>query len=216
MSSWLVTKHGSQKLQGDDDARTFDEHDESEMCREDSSIIREDGAITDGAAEEEWPEPSAEHLMVDIKNVDGAFLNSETRLARAIINLVNEADLPLLSYHCHKFSPVGVSCVGVLLRNYLAFHTWPEEGVITFDLVTAESKSILPLLPLIERLFGVTRAPSFVGQIVKQPEMRWAFKLRGFRPNSTEISNLFQVTDLGDVLSILGTDFKKEVSWLGL
>jgi hypothetical protein len=150
--------------------------------------------------------------MVDIKNVDGAFLNSEPRLARAIVDLVSEADLPLLSYHCHKFTPVGVSCVGVMLRNYLAFHTWPEDGVITFDLVASESKSILPLLSSIKRLFGVPRSRTFPGQSVPQPEIHWAHKLRGFRHDPTVISNLFLVTDLGkDMLSILGTDFKEKV-----
>ena len=201
MSSWLAKSDRTQWPEEDD-------HNE----RNDTTLVSDESGGIDGNAEEQRPEPTGEHLMVDIKNVDGAFLNSEPRLARAIIDLVKEADLLLLSYHCHGFSPAGVSCVGVLHRNYIAFHTWPEAGVITFDLVAAESKSILPLLPAIEQLFGVPRTPSYPGQVVEQPKIRWAHKLRGFRHDSIEISNhLF--SDLGKLfLGNLGTELKEKVS----
>jgi hypothetical protein len=152
-------------------------------------------------------------LMVDIKNVNGVFLNSEHLLSRAMVDVVNEAELTLLSYHCHGLTPAGVSCVGILLHNYISFHTWPVEGVITFDLCSAGSKSILPVLPIIERLFGVPRIPSHPGQVVESPEYRWAHKMRGFRHHPTRSSHLFLGTDLGAiVLRILGTEYKEEVS----
>ena len=44
--------------------------------------------------------PAGQHLLVDIKNVDPIFLNSEERLAEAMIQLVDESKLTLLSYHC--------------------------------------------------------------------------------------------------------------------
>jgi S-adenosylmethionine/arginine decarboxylase-like enzyme len=157
-------------------------------------------------------QPAGEHLMVDIKNVNAVFLNSEHLLSRAMVDVVNEAELTLLSYHCHGLSPAGVSCVGVLLHNYISFHTWPVEGVITFDLCSAGSKSILPALPIIERLFGVPRTPSHPGQVVESPEYRWAHKMRGFRHHPTMSSHLFLGTDLGAVvLRILGTEYKEEV-----
>lgn len=99
-----------------------------------------------------------------------------------------------------------------MMRHYLAFHTWPEEGVITFDLVSSESKSFLPMLSTIERIFGIARTPIFPGQVVAQPEFRYAHKLRGFHHDPSEIMNLFQVTDLGVFLGLLGMDYKKEVS----
>jgi S-adenosylmethionine/arginine decarboxylase-like enzyme len=202
MSSWLtIDRNTPDYQQKEDSARGKNE---SETCT--SFGVKEFVEST---------EPSAQHLMVDIKNVDGSFLNSEPRLAQAIVDLVHEADLPLLSYHCHGFNPLGVSCVGVMMRNYLSFHTWPEAGVITFDIAASESKIILPLLSSIERLFGVARNPTFPGQVTAKPEFRYAYKLRGFRHNPSEIENLFEATDLGDILTILGTDLKEEVSQYG-
>ena len=41
-------------------------------------------------------------FSVDFKDVDSDFLNSEERLAKAMIELTNESGLTLLSYHLQK------------------------------------------------------------------------------------------------------------------
>ena len=64
--------------------------------------------------------PAGQHLLVDIKDVDSEFLNDETRLATAMIELINESKLTLLSYHCHGLVPIGVSCAGVLLESHVS------------------------------------------------------------------------------------------------
>lgn len=64
--------------------------------------------------------PAGQHLLVDIKDVDSTFLNSEERLAFALVELINESKLTLLSYHCHSLVPNGVSCAGVLLESHVS------------------------------------------------------------------------------------------------
>jgi S-adenosylmethionine decarboxylase proenzyme len=123
--------------------------------------------------------PSGQHLLVDIKGVEGDFLNSEECLSKAMVDTVNESGLTLLSYHCHSLLPAGVSCVGVLLESHISFHTWPDEGVITLDLFTCGSKPLLPAVATIERLFGI-------GENTKT---QWSHELRGFRPDEEKRTN---------------------------
>ena len=150
--------------------------------------------------------PAGQHLLVDLKGVDGSFLNSEERLAYAMIEVVNEASLTLLSYHCHKMVPSGVSCVGVLLESHISFHTWPEQGVITLDLFTCGSNPLVPVVPSIERLFGVPLRGT-----KDKPRMIWSHKLRGFRPKNR--TNALQHYDLGhSFLGLMILSYKKEVS----
>jgi S-adenosylmethionine/arginine decarboxylase-like enzyme len=173
--------------------------------------------------------PVAAHLMVDIKYVDGEFLNSKSRLANAMLEVVNEAGLTLLSYHCHDIIPIGVSCVGVLFHNYMSFHTWPESGVITLDLCAGGTTTLLPVLPMIERRFGVPQSGRMIekpemrwahnfgvpqsGQTLEKPEMIWAHKVRGFSPEDEEESSLMHLTDLGlYVLNNLEEEVKERVS----
>ncbi|KAL9183486.1 hypothetical protein ACHAXT_004342 [Thalassiosira profunda] len=168
-------------------------------------------------AAEELHLPAGQHLLVDIKDVDSEFLNSETRLANAMVELINESKLTLLSYHCHNLVPMGVSCVGVLLESHVAFHTWPEEGVITMDLFTCGASPLIPVLPSIERLFAVPRAPAdgAAAEDAPAPTTTWSHKLRGFRegfaPEYDHERNPLE-QDLGQfVLGTLGLDVKDEV-----
>lgn len=159
--------------------------------------------------DEEEHAPAGQHLLIDIENVDGQFLDSEERLAAAMLDLVNECGLTLLSYHCHRLQPSGVTCVGVLLESHVSFHTWPERGVITLDLFTCGPNSLLPVVPTAEKLFGVPIVASNPGKTVEKPQMIWAHKFRGFRPDddgdAAELSDMFDFP-VGQRL-----DYKEEV-----
>merc|ERR1712238_440100 len=150
---------------------------------------RGDGAITHDAPttapnsgnidEEEEHLPAGQHLPVDIKNVEAAFLNSEERLAAAMVEVVTAGGSTLLSYHCHSLIPAGVSCVGVLLESHISFHTWPDEGVITLDMFTCGAAPLLPVVPELKRLFGPPRESKNGTQ--EEVKAQWSHELRGFR-----------------------------------
>jgi len=112
--------------------------------------------------------------LVDIKGIEADFLDSEVRLAKAMVDTVSNAGLTMLSYHCHKLIPKGVSCVGVLLESHISFHTWPDEGVITLDLFTCGNNPLVPVVKTIQDLFGIPREGDKI-------EMQWSHELRGFR-----------------------------------
>jgi S-adenosylmethionine decarboxylase proenzyme len=149
--------------------------------------------------------PAGQHLLIDIKNVDSKFLDSDVQLTKAMVDLVTQSELTLLSYHCHSLIPRGVSCVGVLLESHISFHTWPEAGVISLDLFTCGSGQLVPLVKMIESIFAVPQSES----TTIKPCMRWVHKLRGFR---SEDSQNILLSDM-DFGSMLGEtfDLKTEV-----
>lgn len=157
--------------------------------------------------------PSGQHLLVDIKNVDGTFLNSEKRLARAMVDVVvKEAKLTLLSCHCYKLKQMGVSCVGILLQSHIALHTWPELGVITLDLYTCGPGDLVPLMPTIEKLFAIPQEKQYEGDIVDEPQMVWTHKLRGFRSTNDD-EPYYLNNDIGSrLLESAGFDFKVKIA----
>lgn len=152
--------------------------------------------------------PAGQHLLVDIKDVDAGFLNSEERLAQAMIEVVNDSRLTLLSYHCHKLVPSGISCAGVLLESHVSFHTWPEQGVITLDLFTCGAQPLLPVVPVIRRLFEIPHADG----TGNKPSTLWAHKQRGFRDLLKRLGHL-DTWDLGrSILGVMDFDMKKEIA----
>lgn len=156
--------------------------------------------------------PSGQHLLVDIRNLEADFLNSESRLADAMQDSVIAGGLTMLSYHCHSLHPAGVSCVGVLLESHISFHTWPDEGVITLDLFTTSEKPLLPLLPKIEELFGIPRINTTTGQAMEAVTI-WSHELRGFRTeDDRKAHHLDGQSDLSNwVTSPLEVVYKKQI-----
>jgi len=123
--------------------------------------------------------PVGQHFLVDIKNVQASFLDCEKRLAQAMVDAVQSVGLNLLSYHCHTLVPSGVSCVGVISGSHISFHTWPEEGVITLDLLTSNDDSpIMNVVSELSRLFGIPKE----GEDGKNETIitEWVHELRGF------------------------------------
>lgn len=201
-SRWIVTEAGKEQCVD------LPDH----QCHSSSSVekITFDDDDDDDDDEDEHL-PAGQHLLLDIENVDESFLNSEERLAHAMLELVNECGLTLLSYHCHKMVPMGVSCAGVLLESHVSFHTWPKEGVITLDLYTCGPNSLLPIVPMAQRLFAIPREGV---QDVAEPNIVWAHKTRGFSDGDQE--SLAEMTDLEYFPVGKMTDYKKEVScWIG-
>lgn len=168
-------------------------------------------------APEEIHEPSGQHLLVDIERVDANFLNSESRLAQAMMTLIETSGLTLLSYHCHALVPMGVSCVGVLLESHVSFHTWPIPGVITLDLFTCGNKPLEPLLPVIQDLFAIPRQPSLlaedaINETIDPPHTQWAYKKRGFRRTSEADNNPEEVELSQFVLGVMDLELKEHVA----
>lgn len=161
--------------------------------------------------------PQGQHLLVDIKNIEHDFLNSEDRLARAMVDVVKAGGLTLLSYHCHSLQPKGVSCVGVLLESHISFHTWPDEGVITLDLFTCGSSPLLPVVPTVEKLFGVPRFKTNEdGSTADEKEeivTLWSHEIRGFRhPEGRKHDYLDDQSDLSYwVVSPLDMAVKRQI-----
>jgi S-adenosylmethionine decarboxylase proenzyme len=208
----------------DGEQRSLDVHASSDVCTagedgtmqcwrgKDPSYEREEDNIDTGNEEEQVHEPSGQHLLVDLKNVDFAFLDSEHRLASAVTQLIKEQSLTLLSSHCHSFEPAGVSCVAVILESHVSLHTWPVEGVITMDLFTCGSAPLLPVMPIVKRLFAIPQSSVKTEGVVQPVQIKWAHKLRGFR-NHTGRANPLQTFDMGNhLLGELNMPIKNEVS----
>lgn len=173
----------------------------SNSCR--SSSAQTANEVTGEEDDEEEHLPAGQHLLVDMKGLEAAFLNSEERLAHAMVEVVNEASLTLLSYHCHALLPSGVSCVGVLLESHVSFHTWPSAGVITLDLFTCGNNCLLPVVPIIERLFSIPASPN------EKPQIVWSHQLRGFRNGNSSPLSTWDSTSL---LADLDMEYKEQIA----
>lgn len=112
--------------------------------------------------------PFGQHLALDMKNVDDAFLGSEDLLIKAILNVTDSLYLNLVSLNCFSSDSNSIACLGVLHEAQISIYLWPETGVVAIDLFL---QSRLPL----QAVDAVT-APFEVGDDVKS---MWTLDYRG-------------------------------------
>lgn len=92
---------------------------------------------------------------------------------------------------------------------------WPDEGVITLDLFTCGSNPLLPVVPTLERLFGIPRnKPN--SEEKEEIISLWSHELRGFRSDKNlaahKNKHLDNKSDLAqDILSPLLFGTKKQI-----
>ncbi|KAL7561638.1 hypothetical protein ACA910_001503 [Epithemia clementina (nom. ined.)] len=96
---------------------------------------------------------------------DPQFLLDMKRLAQAMVQLITQSKLTLLSYHCHALPPpsmLGVSCIGVMLESHVSLHTWPKAGILTmstYRIVRTQQHRLIPCKTILfrglcHRLYG--------------------------------------------------------------
>lgn len=103
-----------------------------------NNIDREENHVED----DNFITPTGQNLLVDIANVDSRFLWDQELLARAMVQLITESKLTLLSYHClclHCQPDMGESCVGLLSQGKVSLRAWPQKGVISLGTLYALS-----------------------------------------------------------------------------
>mmetsp|Transcript_14153 Transcript_14153/g.28862 ORF Transcript_14153/g.28862 Transcript_14153/m.28862 type:complete len:654 (-) Transcript_14153:124-2085(-) len=160
-------------------------------------------------------------LLVDIKNVNSNFLNSEERLKKAMIALLAENDFEPVSYYCRSRNHAGYSCHGHFDEAVMNLYTFPFNGVISLDLLTRDEEDLISFLEKIEGVFAIPEEKIHqLDEDYPPPQMTWTHKLRNFRHEfgvedyheggkSVVEGELTQ-----DILSQPGFEMKKQVAFV--
>jgi len=76
------------------------------------------------------------HCILELNGCPYELLDDEGFVRVAVEHASEKALSTLLNLHSHKFSPQGVTAVGLLAESHLAVHTWPEMNYAAIDIFT--------------------------------------------------------------------------------
>lgn len=79
------------------------------------------------------------HMFVDLYGCDSTVINSPNTLMELVLRAVEKSGATILSTNLRQFDPQGVSGVILISESHMAFHSWPEHGVICLDYFTCGS-----------------------------------------------------------------------------
>ena len=95
--------------------------------------------------------------FIDARGCDPAALTSRVVLVRLVDQVIAELDLHVLDQRWHTFpAPGGITGIVLLSESHLTLHTFPERGVVTFNLYCCRPKPDWPWAERLRDLLGAT------------------------------------------------------------
>lgn len=73
------------------------------------------------------------HIVTEFKAVNEELLKDMIAFKQLTNNLIEEFELQKVGEVYHQFDNGGYTAVVCLTESHLSIHTWPEFGVLTFD-----------------------------------------------------------------------------------
>lgn len=75
-------------------------------------------------------------IIADLKGCDVRVINDEQLLKRLVQEAVRKTHHHLLNLASRKFTPFGVTIIGILAESHVSLHTYPEIGYVGIDIFT--------------------------------------------------------------------------------
>ncbi len=82
------------------------------------------------------------HCILELRGCPFELLDDEKFIRRSLTQAAKKAHSELIQLTSHKFSPQGVTALGLLTESHISIHTWPEAGYAAVDCFTCGAHCI--------------------------------------------------------------------------
>lgn len=120
-------------------------------------------------------------IIADLKGCDVRVINDEQLLKRLVQEAVRKTNHHLLNITSKKFTPFGVTILGVLAESHVSLHTYPEIGYVGIDIFTCGANKPEPIFEYLKEKLS---AKEVFWQFVRRGTMRqWKpiFQIDGYK-----------------------------------
>lgn len=100
------------------------------LCRADFQLERGVGSV------------SGITCLLELYDCPTDILDNQIEINDALREAVKYANATLLQQVSHKFSPQGVTSLGLLAESHISIHTWPEHGYAAIDIFTCGNRAM--------------------------------------------------------------------------
>ena len=93
-------------------------------------------------------------ILADLRGCDPRVIDDEQLLRRLVQEAIKKTKHNLLELNSRKFTPVGVTVLGILAESHISLHTYPEIGYVGVDIFTCGKNRPEPILEYLQEKFG--------------------------------------------------------------
>lgn len=80
--------------------------------------------------------------LLELYDCSPHILDDQNLIESALRDAVEHANATLLQLVSRRFSPQGVTALGILAESHISIHTWPEHGYVAVDIFTCGPKAM--------------------------------------------------------------------------
>lgn len=80
--------------------------------------------------------------LLELYDCPPDILDNQNKINETLGEAVKYANATLLQQVSHKFSPQGVTALGLLAESHISIHTWPEHGYAAIDIFTCGNRAM--------------------------------------------------------------------------
>ncbi len=98
------------------------------------------------------------HCLLELRGCPGELLDDHDYVLEALREGARRAGATWLGQVSHRFTPQGVTAIGLLAESHITMHTWPEQGFAAVDVFTCGEVAVARIA--CEHLVAVFNASS--------------------------------------------------------
>ena len=80
------------------------------------------------------------HILIELYDCNCEILNDADRIEAFMNEAAEKSGATIVSSHCNRFNPIGISAVVIIAESHVTIHTWPEHGSAAVDVFTCGDK----------------------------------------------------------------------------
>lgn len=82
------------------------------------------------------------HIIASIEEVDAALLKTYEVFKLQLESIIAQHGLQKLGEVYHNFAPAGFTAVVCLSESHISVHTWPEHGLVNYDIYLSNHERV--------------------------------------------------------------------------
>lgn len=91
------------------------------------------------------------HYLVEFIRCDPAKLKKVKDIKPILLKAAKASQATVIKHFFYQYKPFGVTGIILIAESHFSIHTWPEDGYVTFDILTCGKMFPLKAIHLLKK-----------------------------------------------------------------
>ena len=93
------------------------------------------------------------HYLVELIDCNAAKIKRVKDVKPILLKAVQVSQATMIKNFFHQYKPMGVTGIVLIAESHFSVHTWPENGYVTFDILTCGKMKPMAAINYLKKSF---------------------------------------------------------------